>query len=342
MAGRELDRALEEMLRQFSSMHSKFTPQQWKYTSPYDFYYREGGSFSSEPYTPEEIEILRDAFGGGRRRYEIQRCFYNAQTLALMESTQLDYAEGYIIREDSPIAVHHAWAVLNGKPVDVTLRPLGEKTTCDPEKLIERASRNMEENAYWGVLIPNDDVRKTWLRTEFAMSVLEDPAVQERVLKRGKPRGWKRPELSGSAYGGGCPPEMKAFGQKLHEFFYSPEVFVILGDAYDSWVAGGCWIAAEALKRWMRPHAELWAIHDAANILQHVVVRLGDCFLDGDGVSTRRELLKRWVEQEGVVEPKLKPFSEQQADAFGLVCPADLAEQVTKALEGAFGPWMAA
>ncbi len=202
MAGREVDRALEDMLRQASSFQSKYAPQEWKYSSPYDFYYREGGSFSSEPYTPEEIEVLLDAFGGGRRRYEIQKCFYNAQTLALMESQELDYAEGYAIRYDSPIPIHHAWAVLNGKPIDVTLRPLGEKTTCDPQKLIERASRNMQENAYWGVIVPADDVRKTWLRTKLAMPVLEDPAVQKRVLERGKPRGWKRPELSGWLYGG--------------------------------------------------------------------------------------------------------------------------------------------
>jgi hypothetical protein len=192
MAGGEVDRALEEMLRQFATFARSYVPPEWKYSSPQDFYYREGGSFSSETYTAEERRILTRIFSHSRP-YEIQKCFYNAQDLA-MNNRNLDYAEGYVLRFDGPINIHHGWAVLNGKPVDVTLRPLGEKTTCDPEKLLERASRNMGENAYWGIIIPVDDVRKTWLRTKLAMPVLEDPAVQSRILKSGKPRGWKRPE----------------------------------------------------------------------------------------------------------------------------------------------------
>ncbi len=159
-------------------------------------------------------------------------------------------------------------------------------------------------------------------------------------MKSGRPKGWKAPEMSGPGYGGGCPPEMRSFGRDLYDFFNSPDVFELLGN-YATWSEGGCWIAAEALKRWMRPHAELWAVHDGANILHHVVVRLGDCFIDANGIFTEEEMLRFWAEEEGLVEPRLRPFSKQQAIAFQLDCPRDVVERLTKALEEDYGPWMA-
>lgn len=79
------------------------------------------------------------------------------------------------------------------------------------------------------------------------------------------------------------------------------------------------------------------AIHDAANILHHVVVEVEGCYLDADGASSKKELLKRWEEKEGLVEPRLKRFRQRVAEAFELECPAGAVRELVTALEITFG-----
>jgi hypothetical protein len=106
---------------------------------------------------------------------------------------RLEYAEGYVLAHGLPLGLDHGWNFIpeSGKPVDVTLRERGEETTCDPAALLARAARNLE-NAYRGVVIPIDEVRKHWLRTARAESLLQDPSVLRKIMKLGFPPTWGR------------------------------------------------------------------------------------------------------------------------------------------------------
>jgi len=113
----------------------------------------------------------------------------------------------------------------------------------------------------------------------------------------------------------------------LDEFTRSPQglgraVRRILFVAYDilpedlnTWTAGACWVAAEAISRWLGPAfsrpVALWGHprKGAAMGIQHVVAEVeipqGRRYLDGDGYSTSATLLRRWREVEGVQDPYL-------------------------------------
>src|SRR5262245_18544521 len=74
-------------------------------------------------------------------RDEAKQCFSNAGRLALMENG-LRYVEGYVIGDNLPIAIHHAWLIdAKGKVVDTTLK-------------------NPERYQYLGVVVGTDALRK--------------------------------------------------------------------------------------------------------------------------------------------------------------------------------------
>lgn len=65
------------------------------------------------------------------------------------------------------------------------------------------------------------------------------------------------------------------------------------------WGQGGCAVLAKALLD-VFPHAAPYAIVTEGRV-QHFVVRLGDRYLDGDGVVTRETLLRRWEKEWGPI-----------------------------------------
>jgi len=93
-----------------------------------------------------------------------------------------------------------------------------------------------------------------------------------------------------------------------------------------TWTSGGCGILAEAIHA-LLPDSRLWDLHDASGA-QHVVVETpaGD-FIDGDGVSARATLRRRWIQVEGLRPPlRLVPHDRAHCQAKGIPCaPADIA-----------------
>jgi len=90
-----------------------------------------------------------------------------------------------------------------------------------------------------------------------------------------------------------CPPKLSAFGAQLHAF---------LGRGIVNakwWTHGGCWTLASALHKYLGDdRTELWAVGDPiAAVAYHVVVKVGDCYLDAEGASSEKELLARWKKQ---------------------------------------------
>ncbi|MFA6094196.1 MAG: hypothetical protein WC986_14755 [Elusimicrobiota bacterium] len=77
-----------------------------------------------------------------------------------------------------------------------------------------------------------------------------------------------------------------------------------------TWTAGGCWTLAHAVAGLVDGTlvalvADLWG----HSIVQHVVVMVGDKYLDADGLSTYHQLLHRWEVGEGLGRLRLVPFT---------------------------------
>jgi len=207
---RRLDRDLLQYARNlqtFAAQHRR--GHEGRYSSVMDIILKEGGIFSTEPYTKaEEGEILK-ALGRSGCEFLVKRCFYNAQELAM--SGGLGYAEGNVVNGDLPVPIEHAWNTLpSGKVVDLTIRPLGQPETADPKKLLARAKRNLR-NGYIGIRFPVEEIQKSWLRNKHSRMLLEDPKVIELLFEKGYPAAWKGAVLSGPR------PEEEWLDQPEHE-----------------------------------------------------------------------------------------------------------------------------
>jgi hypothetical protein len=198
---RDVDESLLNYVRLMAKAMGRGRRPELKYKSIADLLLREGTLGVSEFYTPEEEEEILNVLRGVGCRAKVKQCYYNAQSLAI--SGALGYAEGYVWMEGLPLAIEHAWSVLpSGKAVDFTLREHGAKDTSDPNKLLARAKENLARHAYLGLEIPADVVRKTWLKTETAINLLEYPDVQEVILLKGYPDSWRTVEKGPSLAGG--------------------------------------------------------------------------------------------------------------------------------------------
>jgi hypothetical protein len=117
-------------------------------------------------------------------------------------------------------------------------------------------------------------------------------------------------------------PVVIAIGKRLRLALSTDEAYSILntqkGLEESSWTAGGCWILAKIISA--KTKGQLIGVY-AGQILHHVVVKLGDMYIDADGVSTEHGLLKRWREEEHLRAPYLGAFDEKKARAGGIVCP---------------------
>jgi len=178
---------LGAQLRQFLWMMAEVSkgqrPKGWKYSSIAEFYLKEGHVFPHRKFTAAERKTLLRVFQQARPGAEMKQCFYNAQYL-VMSSPQLTYGEGYVAIPDVMLPIHHGWAVLNGKPVDVTLRRRDAAEGCDPEALFERAAENLKRVVYFGVEFSKKDVMRLW-RGEVAQSIVEDWKGGFPILRRG-------------------------------------------------------------------------------------------------------------------------------------------------------------
>lgn len=193
---REIDQALQRFVSDFGRlMEVNTTGRNIKYNSIFDLLLKEGRVMNATPYTKAEEEQILKGFKYMAKGPEIKQCFYNSQTIAL--DGGLGYAEGYVLNATLPVPIEHAWNILpSGKVIDVTMRPYGEKTTCNPKKLLDRA-RNNQANSYFGVQLPAEEIRKSWLRTGHSLMLLEDPAVMKQIYEHGYPKSWRSPALSG-------------------------------------------------------------------------------------------------------------------------------------------------
>lgn len=129
----------------------------------------------------------------------------------------------------------------------------------------------------------------------------------------------------------------RAFGQTLNAFLYSPHVFRILGDE-GTWSSGGCWILAEALRRWIGPEAELKTVASDRCPTEHVVVRISSqLFIHASGVVTRKQLLREMRLAEGLRSARIVNFNLRAMLLTDIPRPGDKSPKLLCALRRRFG-----
>lgn len=90
-----------------------------------------------------------------------------------------------------------------------------------------------------------------------------------------------------------CSLFLRDLGQRIRETLNSEEAYQILCDfGAKSWASGGCQILAKALKEWLGDVTPVFLVSEDGYM--HTVVRIDECYLDADGASTERQLLRRW------------------------------------------------
>jgi hypothetical protein len=120
------------------------------------------------------------------------------------------------------------------------------------------------------------------------------------------------------------------FDRHLKRVFGRPEPYEILDscEIMGTFLAGACWIGAEVIARYLNEmghDAQLYAVWDHGRayhdedelspepIQQHVVVKVGDQYVDSDGIHTAQQLLNKMIKYEGLVKPTLAPFNPKTA-----------------------------
>ena len=114
-------------------------------------------------------------------------------------------------------------------------------------------------------------------------------------------------------------PEAVRLGRRLKYHLHTPEGLALLKPrSRRTWTSGGCTVLALALRE--VTGGELWGVFDYLPRRQavawgHMVcMYVGEStiwFLDGDGVSTSRQLVRRWRTEHHFQHPILHPAGPQ-------------------------------
>lgn len=101
-----------------------------------------------------------------------------------------------------------------------------------------------------------------------------------------------------------------------------------------TWSAGGCRVLAEALAQafgWTR-YGVTSDRRQHGRILEHVVVGRSGKYIDADGLSDVSQLLERWREREGLVDPRLVLLTECLTRGTDIPCPPEVVTMVAERL----------
>ena len=182
------DQLVESLTSMMESVVPK-TPKTFipgsRYAHPDQFFLEHGQFFESQPLTPEEMAKVKKVSGSGKQ-FKMKECFYNAQKLSSISKFQ--YVEGYVL-SGIPFAISHAWNVINGKVIDVTL------AHRNGDKVI--AGILPEGWAYFGVDFPVKEIMKIWLQHEMSQPIISWESSFE-YLKRNFPEATDTDQITPS------------------------------------------------------------------------------------------------------------------------------------------------
>lgn len=141
-----------------------------------------------------------------------------------------------------------------------------------------------------------------------------------------------------------APSELRDFVAELLWYLYSEDRGGKI-DEYGMWDSGHCWLLAQALHEWIGPRSSLkWVVgrdlHKVDRGLpvlpQHVVVQVGQFYIDGNGLFTKDELIE-WFKGEGFVQISLKSFDPVEAADYSIHCVQKDKRLILRDLELEFG-----
>lgn len=146
------------------------------------------------------------------------------------------------------------------------------------------------------------------------------------------------------------PREFTSF--TFTEALRTREAYAVLGDELNSWTQGGCWVLAQAIRNWVGPRAALYCVRGrvrstvGALVVHHVFVRIGDFYLDADGIDRGSERVRTtWTHTERLHEVGIETFLPRyrmNAKREGIVCPPAAVKRVEEFLRKRFGDGEAA
>lgn len=148
----------------------------------------------------------------------------------------------------------------------------------------------------------------------------------------------------GEVGGAGLPTGAAAeLGANLYEFLWSDQPgggFHLVEPTGGGWIDGGCRILAEGVQEWLGPeNARLVTIDNGdQHAIEHVAVKVGSHYIDGDGVATGSELLDRWELTENVPNPEVRGTDRDILDSTVIPKDGALSAKVATALAERF-PW---
>ena len=137
--------------------------QTHQYASIYEFVAERGNTAPEIALTIEEQAWFKQVTRGVQ--YPIKQCFSNSQQFVLNgaellpEGWTIAYVEGFVAPDRIPMAIHHGWAVLNGKLIDLTLRYHDLKPKRG-DRFADRAIGLFPKRQYRGVTFTVQDVQK--------------------------------------------------------------------------------------------------------------------------------------------------------------------------------------
>lgn len=138
-------------------------------------------------------------------------------------------------------------------------------------------------------------------------------------------------------------PDVRRIGAQLKKALYLKEGFSLIEQLNCGWLDGGCWALASGLKSWIGDGVDLYCVYDFGGAPQHIVAKVDseDMFIDGDGLSTRAELLKKMKEKEFLDGPAtVSEFfpGNLRATGNGIERWDALSRKVAAFLKKEFGP----
>lgn len=170
------------------------------YSCAEDYVLDRGRLFRSAPLSTTQLSIVLAAERRATQAgvlFAPRRCFANAAQLVLHDRTgELSYVEGYAV--GTVIPIHHAWAVIGGKVVDITWRRRQPTVTLEHELSDHVLGDFSNEHAYYGIPFQREEVLKRFHDDTRDLSFLDDQEwLRARVtLKRRSDAPWRQPARS--------------------------------------------------------------------------------------------------------------------------------------------------
>lgn len=101
------------------------------------------------------------------------------------------------------------------------------------------------------------------------------------------------------------------FNVDFYEFLYTKKVFKLLPSC--GWLDGGCRSLMKALILWLgEENLTTYQIVRNKNDIHsdHALIKIQDCYIDAEGISTYSQLFNRWKECEyhGKYTPIIRPY----------------------------------